>query len=142
MVPSMLYQLDSDAPLYTRETFSFHLQWRMTSCSGCCWLSQALAEIPCLAKVSLVRLCFIKWRGSGGIVQAIQDPKRRYEDTTLAAVAGAAVVVHLEPHGPGFESHARGLAQILSQRGGYESMRDNRLLHFYVTVNAIAISRA
>jgi hypothetical protein len=85
---------------------------------------------------------FYQLEGIRGIAKAIQDPKRRYEDTTLAAVAGAAVVAHLEPNTPGFESHARGLAQILSQRGGYESMRDNRLLDFYVTVNTIAISRA
>jgi hypothetical protein len=91
--------------------------------------------------ISCQTICY-QVEGIRGIMKAIQDPKRRDEDTTLAAVAGAAVVAHLEPHTPGFESHARGLAQILSQRGGYESMRDNRLLDFYVTVNAIAISRA
>jgi len=138
----MLYHLDSNAPfVYQRNVFlplamgkGLLFKMLLAFSSGCrdAISGQGIPRQTIFYQVEEIR----------GIVKAIQDPKRRYEDATLATVAGAAVVAHLEPHNPGFESHARGLAQILSQRGGYESMRDNRLLDFYVTVSAIAISRA
>jgi hypothetical protein len=138
----MLYHLDSNAPFVYQRNVSFPLAMgndllfkMLLAFSSSCRDAISGQGISC-------QTIFYQVEGIRGIVKALQDPKRRYEDTTLAAVAGAAVVAHLEPHTPGFESHARGLAQILSQRGGYESMRDNRLLDFYVTVNAIAISRA
>lgn len=142
VVPSILYHLDSDAPfVYQRNVFLplamgndllFKMLLAFSSGYRDAISGQGISRQTILYQVEGIR----------GIMKAIQDPKRRYEDTTLAAVAGAAVVAHLEPRAPAFESHARGLAQILSQRGGYESMRDNHLLDFYVTVNTIAISRA
>jgi hypothetical protein len=142
VVPSMLYHLDINAPfVYQRNLF-------LPLAMGNPLLFKILLAFSSGCKDAISgqgisrQTIFYQVEGIRGIVKAIQDPKQRYEDTTLAAVAGAAVVAHLEPHTPGFESHARGLAQILSQRGGYESMRDNRLLDFYVTVSAIAISRA
>ncbi len=69
----------------------------------------------------------LKWRTKAicGINECLNDPKRRFSDETLAAVAGAVRTEHALGRWSSFAIHCRGFVQILRSRGGWRSLRNN-----------------